>query len=77
MIDERRVRMGIVKSWYNGDGGYGFILPEEGCEVVFVHHTGIAPQAKAKSLKTGERVSYEITQEKMAGLWARSVCATD
>jgi cold shock protein len=77
MIDERRVRVGIVRSWYNGDGGYGFILPEEGGEVVFVHHTGIAPQAKAKSLKTGERVSYEITQEKMAGLWARSVCATD
>jgi cold shock CspA family protein len=30
-----------------------------------------------KSLKTGERVSYELTQEKMAGVWARNVCATD
>ena len=77
MIDERRVRIGIVKSWYNGDGGYGFILPEEGGEVVFVHHTGIAPQAKAKALKTGERVNYEVTREKMAGLWAKNVCATD
>jgi cold shock protein len=77
MIDKGQVRMGIVKSWYNGDGGYGLIHSEEGGEVVFVHHTGIAPQAKAKSLKTGERVSYELTQEKMAGLWAKNVCATD
>jgi CspA family cold shock protein len=77
MISERRVRMGIVKSWYNCDGGYGFILPEEGGEVVFVHHMCIAPQAKAKSLKTGERVSYELTREKMAGLWAKNVCVLD
>ena len=68
--------MGIVKSWYNGDGGYGFILPEEGGEAVFVHHTCIAPQAIAKSLKTGERVSYELTWEKMTGLWAKNVCHT-
>jgi hypothetical protein len=39
--------------------------------------TGIAPQAKAKRLKTGGRVSYELTQEKMAGLWGRNVGATD
>jgi cold shock CspA family protein len=36
--------VGIVKSWFNGDGGYGFILPEEGGEAVFVHHTCIAPR---------------------------------
>ena len=53
MIDEGRARMGIVNSWFNGDGGYGFILPEEGGEAVFVHHRCIAPHAKAKSLKKG------------------------
>jgi hypothetical protein len=28
MIDEYRARMGVVKSWFNGDGGYGYILSE-------------------------------------------------
>ena len=77
MIDEGRARVGIVKSWFNGDGGYGFILPEEGGEAVFVHHTCIAPRAKAKSLKQGTRVSYEVTRKKMAGLWAKDVCIAD
>ena len=68
---------GIVKSWFNGDGGYGFILPEAGGEPVFVHHTCISPRAKAKSLKKGARVTYELTRRKMSGLWAENVCTTD
>jgi CspA family cold shock protein len=76
MIDEERARTGVVKSWFNGDGGYGFILPEEGGETVFVHHTCIAPRAEARSLKKGARVSYEVTRKKMAGLWAKNVCVT-
>ena len=77
MIDEYRARMGVVKSWFNGDGGYGYILSEEGGEAVFVHHTCIASRAKAKSLKKGARVSYEVTRKKMAGLWAKNVCLTE
>ncbi len=77
MIDEDRARMGVVKSWFNGDGGYGYILPEKGGEAVFVHHTCIAPRAKAKSLKQGARVSYGVTQKNMAGLWAKNVCLTE
>jgi cold shock CspA family protein len=42
-----------------------------------VHHTSIASRAKAKSLKKGARVSYEVTREKMAGLWAKDVCTID
>lgn len=77
MIDQERARMGTVKSWFNGDGGYGFILPEGGGEAVFVHHTCIAPHAEAKSLKKDARVSYEVTLEKMAGLWAKNVRLTE
>ena len=35
------------------------------------------PHAKGKSLKEGARVTYEVTREKMAGLWARNVCIAD
>ncbi len=77
MIDQEQARTDVVKSWFNGDGGYGFILPERGGEPVFVHHTCIAPHAEARSLKRGARVSYEVTREKMAGLWAKNVCLTD
>ena len=67
---------GTVKCWFNGDGGYGFILPDEGDEAVFVHHSGIAPSTKAKSLKAGVRVTYEVVRRKMGGMWAMEVCAT-
>jgi CspA family cold shock protein len=70
-------RTGIVGSWFNGEGGYGFIYPEDGDEAVFVHHTSIAAYAKAKSLKKGVRVSYEVARRKMGGLWAKDVCTTD
>lgn len=68
---------GIVERWFNGEGGYGFIRPDEGSEAVFVHHTGIAPHTKVKSLEAGVRVSYEVVRRKMAGLWAKDVCTTD
>jgi cold shock CspA family protein len=69
--------MGRIKYWYCGKTGYGFIQPEGGSDVIFVHHTCLAPQAKGKSLKKGARVTYEVTREKMAGLWARNVCVAD
>ena len=70
-------RTGIVGNWFNGEGGYGFIRPDDGGEAVFVHHTEVAAYAKAMSLKKGVRVSYEVTREKMAGLWAKDVCEID
>jgi len=69
--------MGIVKRWFGGEDGYGFILPDDGGGEVFVHHTGIAVHAKAKALNEGARVTYKVVRKKMGGLWARDVCATD
>jgi len=67
--------MGIIKCWFNGEGGYGFIHPDDGDQAVFVHHTGIASHTKAKSLaKKGIRVSYEVTRRGMGGMWAKNVC---
>jgi cold shock protein len=68
-------RVGTIRRWYNGEGGYGFIQPDDGGEAVFVHHTGIgAPITKAKSLTEGSRVSYEVARQGMGGMWAKNVC---
>jgi cold shock CspA family protein len=71
-------RMGVIKRWFGGEGGYGFIHPEDaGGEAVFVHHTGIAAHANTKSLNEGARVTYEVVRKKTGGLWAKDVCRTD
>ena len=50
---------GIVK-WFNDRKGFGFIEQESGPDV-FVHHSGINASG-FKSLKEGDRVSFEIKQ---------------
>jgi cold shock protein len=51
--------VGKVK-WFNDSKGYGFIEQESG-EDVFVHFSAIK-QDGFKTLKTGEKVEFEITQ---------------
>jgi CspA family cold shock protein len=70
-------RLGTIRRWYNGEGGYGCIQPDEGGEAIFVHHTGIAPHTTTgtKSLTEGTRVTYEVAREGMGGTWAKNVCS--
>ena len=56
----RRVARGTVK-WFTQEKGYGFITPEEGGEDLFVHYSAIEGSG-FRSLKEGERVSYEPTR---------------
>ena len=52
---------GIVK-WFSNKKGYGFIEQQDGPDV-FVHHSGIDATG-FKSLKEGDRVTFEIEKDK-------------
>ena len=49
---------GTVK-WFNPTKGYGFIQPESGKQDVFVHISAVE-QAGLRSLKEGQKVTYEL-----------------
>jgi CspA family cold shock protein len=51
---------GTVK-WFNDAKGFGFIAPEEGGEDIFVHFSAINATG-FRSLKEGQRVSFEVVQ---------------
>lgn len=53
---------GTVK-WFNTTKGYGFIAPEGGEKDVFVHITALE-EAGLKSIDEGQKVSYEVTENR-------------
>lgn len=51
---------GTVK-WFNNAKGYGFILPDDGGEDLFVHYSSIQMDGY-KTLKAGQQVQFEIIE---------------
>jgi cold shock protein len=51
---------GTVK-WFNNQKGYGFIVPEDGGEDLFVHHSNIDMEG-FRTLTEGQRVEFETGQ---------------
>lgn len=49
---------GTVK-WFNENKGWGFIVPDEGGDDVFVHYSAINDEGY-KTLKEGQKVAYEL-----------------
>jgi len=56
---------GVVK-WFNSTKGFGFIQPDEGGGDVFVHISAVE-RAGLRGLNEGQRVSYEIEQDRRSG----------
>ena len=56
---------GTVK-WFNGQKGFGFIQPDDGGADVFVHISAVE-RAGLRDLQEGQKVSYEITQDRRTG----------
>jgi len=51
---------GTVK-WFNETKGFGFITPDGGGEDLFAHFSAIQ-SGGFKTLKDGQRVTFEVTQ---------------
>jgi Cold shock proteins len=56
---------GTVK-WFNSTKGFGFIAPENGGQDVFVHISAVE-RSGIGSLVEGQKVSYEIVQDRRSG----------
>ncbi|RVL65947.1 cold-shock protein [Sinorhizobium meliloti] len=50
--------------FFNDDKGFGFITPENGGTDVFVH---VSALQRGGSLKEGDKVSYEVGQDRKTG----------
>ena len=62
---EQRMSTGTVK-WFNAQKGYGFIQPDDGSKDVFVHISAVERSGLA-SLREGQKVSYDLEQDRRSG----------
>jgi len=53
---------GTVK-WFNSQKGFGFIQPSDGDKDVFVHISAVE-RAGLSTLNEGQKVSYEVVNER-------------
>ena len=56
---------GTVK-WFNESKGYGFIQPDNGGKDVFVHVSALE-RAGLRGLAEGQKISYEVEQDRRSG----------
>ena len=57
--------VGTVK-WFNEQKGYGFIQPDNGQNDIFVHISAVE-RAGLRTLKEGQKVSFEVVTDKRTG----------
>ena len=59
---------GTVK-FFNSQKGFGFIQPQDGGKDVFVHISAVE-RAGLRGLNEGQKVSYELEQDRRSGKMA-------
>lgn len=64
-LEDVKLATGTVK-WFNTEKGYGFIAPDNGTPDVFVHISAVE-RSGLSSLKDGQKVSFEPTQDRRTG----------
>ena len=57
--------IGTVK-FFNSTKGFGFIQPDDGGQDVFVHISAVE-RAGLRGLNEGQKISYEIVQDRRSG----------
>jgi CspA family cold shock protein len=65
MFGDRDMTKGTVK-WFNAQKGFGFIQPDNGGADVFVHISAVE-RAGMSDLREGQKLSYEIVQDRRSG----------
>jgi len=56
---------GTVK-WFNSTKGFGFIQPDNGSTDVFVHVSAVE-RSGMRSLSDGQKITYDIVQDRKSG----------
>ena len=67
--------LGSVK-WFNATKGFGFIEPEEGGNDVFVHISAVEQSGMA-SLQEGQKINYEMVEDRRGRMSAGNLAAAD
>ncbi|GAA4662529.1 MULTISPECIES: cold-shock protein [Bartonella] len=61
---------GTVK-WFNTTKGFGFIQPSDGSADVFVHISAVE-RSGLSNLNEGQKISYDVLQDRRSGKFAAS-----
>ncbi len=59
------MNIGTVK-WFDSVKGFGFIQPDNGSTDVFIHVSAVE-RAGMRSLSDGQKISYDIMQDRKSG----------
>ncbi len=68
-------KLTVVK-WFDAKKGYGFLTHPDGGADIFVHYTSIVSDARFRTLRTGEDVTFEM-YEGPKGVHARNIVSLD